>query len=170
MSLCNDELRSRRRNNGNSIAPYVHKTHHSQPLTQQQNTMTIEITFCHTCGFRYKAQWLADKLTELLPDDIVTLTPVSSPLGSFVVSWNGKTVYEKSRSFHASEPQPTPSEIDALVSQLGPRALLPEELDDFSQFHKGQIVAGPSPPWAVKHFDPRTGVVHEQTCDVCRVG
>merc|ERR1712216_862864 len=85
---------------------------------------SINVTFCHTCGFRYKAQWLAYKLSELLPSTTrVTTTPVTAPLGSFVVSVDGNVVYEKSRSFHGTNPQPTPSEVDELVRSIASRAL-----------------------------------------------
>jgi len=120
--------------------------------------MMIDIQFCHTCGFRYKAQWLADKLTELLPNSQITSSPVSWPLGSFVVSSNdGKVLYEKNKSFHGSNPQPTPEEVQALVMKLAPRGLTEEEILDFDKLHQAQITAGASPPWAVKHFNPRTG-------------
>ena len=118
---------------------------------------TIEITFCHTCGFRYKAHWLAERLRQRLPGATVTETPVTAPLGSFVVLVDGKVVYEKSRSFHGSDPQPTPSDVQELVRSLTWKSLTLEEVNDFSELHQAQIVAGASPPWAVKKFNPRTG-------------
>merc|ERR1712216_790797 len=121
------------------------------------NTMTVQIRFCHTCGFRYKAAWLADKLAELMPGTQIISTPVDHPLGSFVVSVNGEVIYEKSRSFHGSNPQPTPTDIEELVKLMAPRGLTAEELADFRELHQAQIVAGPSPPWSVKIFNPRTG-------------
>ena len=118
---------------------------------------TFEVRFCHTCGFRYKASWLANILSTRLPTAKVTLNPVTAPLGSFVVYKDGKTAYEKSRSFHADEPQPTPREINTLVQQLTSQKLTPKELAEYQALHKGQIKAGASPPWAIKVFDPHTG-------------
>lgn len=126
--------------------------------TSSQAIQTVDVRFCHTCGFRYKAHWLASTLRDLLPSTAkVTLTPVSAPVGSFMVSCDGKTVYEKSRQFHGSAPQPTPEEIDTLVQRLAPRSLTPAELADYRLIHRGQMKAGMSPPWAIKMFDPRTG-------------
>jgi len=131
--------------------------------TLSQKTRThicvVDIRFCHTCGFRYKAAWLAGILSKQLPTTKVTLSPVTTPLGSFVVSVNGKSIYEKSRSFHADEPQPTPKEINSLVQNLTSQALTPKQLLEYQALHKGQIKAGMSPPWAVKLFDPHTGAV-----------
>jgi len=119
--------------------------------------MVIDVCFCHTCGFRYKAKWLVDLLSARLPHTTVTITPVTAPLGSFTVAVDGEMAYEKSCSFHAGEPQPTPDEVGALVCQLTHLALAPAELADYRQLHAGQAKAGMSPPWAIKVFDPRTG-------------
>ena len=124
-----------------------------------KDVRNVDVRFCHTCGFRYKAAWLAGSLSKRLPSTKVTLSPVTSPLGSFVVRVNGSTIYEKSRSFHADEPQPTPKEITSLVQNLTSQALTPKELREYQALHKGQIKAGMSPPWAIKMFDPHTGAV-----------
>ena len=137
-------------------------TTHSASVARQAHTPasrnSIDIRFCHTCGFRYKAQWLGSKLLGLLgPAANVTITPVASPLGSFVVTVGGHVAYEKDRSFHGGAPQPTPADVDTLVAQLTGQSLSPEERAEYQAMHRAQIRAGPSPPWSVKLFDPRTG-------------